>query len=121
MHKSKSGELAVVGVFIEQGKHHASFDAVWSNMPTETGTEKHLEHIRVNIDDMLPSDRTHWRYRGSLTTPPCSEGVRWFLVQTPIQLDAMQIDQFRKVFDGNNRPTQPHNDRVVRSDQRPRE
>ena len=75
-------------------------------MPTEVGTAVHLEHVKVNIDDMLPSERTHWRYHGSLTTPPCSEGVQWFLMKSPIRLDAEQIQQFRSEFTGNNRPTQ---------------
>lgn len=81
VHKSGAGELAVVGVFIEEGEHNAAFDAVWSNMPTEPGTETQIEHVRVNIDDMLPSDTTSWRYHGSLTTPPCTEGVRWIVLK----------------------------------------
>jgi carbonic anhydrase len=113
VHRSTAGSLAVVGVLIEEGEHNAAFDTVWSNMPTEAGTTVHLEHVSVSIDDMLPSDRTHWRYHGSLTTPPCSEGVRWFVLKTPIQLDAKQIQQFRDVFTGNNRPTQAVNGRDI--------
>jgi carbonic anhydrase len=116
VHVSSAGELAVIGVFIEEGEHNAAFEPVWSNMPTEPGTETLIEHVQVNIDDMLPSDTTSWRYQGSLTTPPCSEGVRWIVLETPIQLDAAQVKQFRDVFTGNNRPTQPLNDRSVVTD-----
>jgi len=116
VHTSSAGELAVIGVFIEEGEHNAAFEPVWSNMPTEPGTETLIEHVQVNIDDMLPSDTASWRYQGSLTTPPCSEGVRWIVLKTPIQLDAAQVKQFQDVFTGNNRPTQPLNDRSVVTD-----
>ncbi len=116
VHKSGAGELAVIGVFIDEGEHNAAFDTVWSNMPTEPGTGTHIEHVRVNIDEMLPSNTMSWRYHGSLTTPPCTEGVRWIVLKTPIQLDAAQVKQFKNVFTGNNRPTQPLNGRSIVTD-----
>jgi len=119
VHKSAAGELAVIGVFIEEGTHNAAFDAVWSNMPTEPGKETRIEDVRVNINDTLPPDTTSWRYHGSLTTPPCSEGVRWIVLQTPIQMDAAQIRQFQDEFTGNNRPTQPLNGRPIATDAPP--
>ena len=116
MHESAGGELAVIGVFIEQGAHNAAFDPVWSNMPTVPGTETHIEHVRVDVDDLLPSDTASWRYNGSLTTPPCTEGVRWIVLKTPIELDVAQIEQFESVFTGNNRPTQPLHGRSIVTD-----
>lgn len=113
VHESADGDLAVVGVLIEEGEHNAAFDAVWRNRPTEPGTEVQLDDVSVNIDDLLPTERTHWRYHGSLTTPPCSEGVRWFLMKTPIRLDAEQIRQFRDEFTGNTRPTQEIHGREI--------
>ncbi len=78
-------------------------------------TEKHVqhEHLAVNVDDLLPADHNTYRYRGSLTTPPCSEGVSWFVAAEPIKLSADQIATFTSIFLGNNRPIQPLNDRTV--------
>jgi carbonic anhydrase len=75
VHKSGAGKLAVLGVFIEEGAENAAYAPVWSNLPKQKGTEFHLEHVRVNVDDLLPEERTTWRFDGSLTTPPCTEGV----------------------------------------------
>jgi carbonic anhydrase len=116
VHKSASGDLAVVGVLIEEGAHNAAFDPVWSNLPKAKGVESHFEHVKVNVDDLLPKTRTTWRYDGSLTTPPCSEGVKWLVMTTPIRLSPAQIRSFTELVNGNNRPVQPLNGRVVATD-----
>jgi carbonic anhydrase len=67
----------------------------------------------VDVDPLLPKQRTAYRYDGSLTTPPCSDGVRWFVMTTPITLSSGQIRAFRDIIHGNNRPTQPANDRSI--------
>jgi carbonic anhydrase len=116
--RSSSGALAVVGVFIEQGAHNAAFDPIWSNLPTKKGEESHFEHIQVNVDDFLPHNNKglSYRYDGSLTTPPCSEGVKWMVLKTPIQLSAEQIGKFTAIVKGNNRPVQPLRNRVIVTD-----
>ena len=116
VHKSATGALAVVGVFIEQGAHNAALDPIWSNLPTKKGVESHFEHVQVNVDDLLPKSTESFRYDGSLTTPPCSEGVKWIVMKSPIQLSAQQIGQFTKLIKGNNRPVQPLNHRVPMTD-----
>ncbi len=116
VHKAAGGDLAVIGVFIEEGEHNPVFDTVWSNLPTRKGVEVHLEHVTVDIDELLPRSRRTYRYDGSLTTPPCSEQVRWFVFQEPIPLSAAQIDEFKALFGGNNRPTQPLNERRIVTD-----
>jgi carbonic anhydrase len=116
VHKSPSGALAVVGVFIEQGAHNAAFDAIWSNLPTQKGVESHFEHIQVNVDDLLPHSHKSYRYDGSLTTPPCSEGVRWIVMKSPIHLSAEQIGKFTALVKENNRPVQPLHHRVTVTD-----
>jgi len=113
MHSSKNKKLAVIGVFIGEGRHNAAFDIIWTNLPKETGQEVHLENVQVNYLDLLPKNQGTYRYRGSLTTPPCSEDVRWFLFVEPIQLSSKQIKAFQKIFYGNNRPLQPLNDRTL--------
>ena len=88
----------------------------WANLPKEKGKEFHLEHVKVNVDDLLPAERTSWRFDGSLTTPPCSEGVKWVVMTAPVQLSAGQVAAFRTVIDNNNRPTQPLNGRTIVTD-----
>jgi len=116
VHKSAAGELAVIGAFITEGAANAAFEPVWANLPKEKGVEVHLEHVEVDVDALLPQERATYRYDGSLTTPPCSEGVKWFVLANPIALSAEQIAAFRTVIQGNNRPTQPLNGRKIVTD-----
>ena len=113
VHQSASGELAVVGVLIDEGEHNAAFDPIWAQLPDEPGEELHLENVNVNVDDMLPEDHRTYRYMGSLTTPPCSEGVNWFVAVEPIQLSADQIGAFTAIINNNNRPVQPLGERAL--------
>ena len=113
VHKSARGSLAVVGVLIEQGAHNAAFDPIWNNLPTQKGLETHYPHVNVDVDALLPSGRRSYRYEGSLTTPPCTEGVHWIVMVMPIQLSADQIRTFTNIIHDNARPTQPLNGRPV--------
>jgi carbonic anhydrase len=116
VHQSADGQLAVVGVFIEEGESNAAFDLIWSNLPKTKDLEYHLGNVKVDIGSLLPGDKTAYRYDGSLTTPPCSEGVRWIIMTTPIQLSPRQLAAFRAIIKDNNRPTQPLNGRAVVND-----
>jgi len=117
VHQADDGRLAVIGVFIEQGAHNKAFDPIWSNLPRTAGGESHLDNVTVDVDQLLPRKSAVYRYDGSLTTPPCSEGVKWMVMATPIQLSAEQIGAFRGVIDGNSRPVQALNGRVVTVDE----
>ena len=116
VHKSAAGKLAVVGVLINEGTHNKAFDPVWAKLPKQKGVETHYPAVTVDVDDLLPSVHTSYRYDGSLTTPPCSEGVNWIIMRTPIQLSAEQIRAFTELIPDNNRPVQPLNGRVVLTD-----
>ena len=72
-----------------------------------------LEGHDVDLDAFVPQGSGAFRYKGSLTTPPCSEGVRWFVRQEPIALSAEQITAFTDIINNNNRPVQPLNDREL--------
>jgi carbonic anhydrase len=117
VHKSEDNRLAVVGVLIREGRTNAAFDPVWSNLPDTRGEEVVHDSVMVDVDALLPRDRMSYRYDGSLTTPPCSEGVKWFVLTTPIELSAEQVAAFRAVLVGNNRPVQPLNARVIATDE----
>lgn len=116
VHRAPSGALAVVGVLIDEGEHHRAFDPIWANLPTEKGVEKHYEHVTVDVDALLPAVHASYRYDGSLTTPPCTEGVKWVVLSTPIELDRQQIDTFRAIIHDNSRPVQALNGRMVLAD-----
>jgi carbonic anhydrase len=113
VHQSSDGRLAVVGVLIREGAYNKAFDAIWSKLPELKAQGTAHDSVMVSIEDLLPDNRTHYRYDGSLTTPPCTEGVKWFVLETPVELSAAQIAAFRAVLSGNSRPVQPLNGRAI--------
>lgn len=113
VHKSDDGTLAVIGVLIEKGRENAAFNPIWAHLPTAQGEAKQVESVTFNVEDLLPSARQTYRYEGSLTTPPCSEGVNWFVLTTPIEMSEAQISAFAAIIHRNNRPVQPLNGREL--------
>ena len=113
VHQSEDGTLAVIGVLIGRGSEHAAFNSLWAHLPSTPSAEQHIEQVSVDAGDLLPSARSSYRYDGSLTTPPCSEGVKWFVLTTPIELSEAQIAAFTAIVNGNNRPVQPLNERQL--------
>ena len=101
---------------IAEGAQNAASRSRLGEFTKAEERETHLEHMTVNVDDLLPKNRSTYRYDGLLTTPPCSEGVRWMLFTTPIQLSAKQIGAFRDIRKGNSRPVQPLNGRRPATD-----
>ncbi len=116
VHRSNDGALAVVGVFITEGKHNAAFDPIWEHLPDHRGVERHHPSVRVDVNEFLPVSHRSYRYEGSLTTPPCSEGVHWIVLAEPIELSAVQIGDFASLLGHNNRPVQPLVARVIVAD-----
>jgi len=114
VHRNKEGQLAVVGVFFEKGSNNGTIDKVWEHMPQGV-TPVTTYGTMVNAEDLLPRRRDYFHYRGSLTTPPCSEGVRWFVMKNVMQVSDRQVRQFRDVVERNNRPVQPLNKRYLLS------
>jgi carbonic anhydrase len=108
---------AVVGIMIKIGPETPVLSTVWEHLPSEKGSAKRIEGVMIDPTQLLPVERTTFRYSGSLTTPPCSEGVHWNLLTTPITMSQKQIDDFAKAIEHpNNRPLQPPNDRPVTED-----
>ena len=114
MHRSDDGKLAVVGALIAEGSPNSELNAVWVDLPGQKGREVRPPDSALDVNGILPAERTAYRYEGSLTTPPCSEGVHWIVMKTPITLSAEQIARFREIVRDNSRPTQPLNNRAVR-------
>ena len=113
VHKNAQGELAVVGVFFKQGKHNPELEKVWADLPASAGEKKTLADVSVNAVNLLPQKRTYVHFNGSLTTPPCSEGVNWFVMNEPMEASAVQIARFSKLIGRNARPVQRLNNRFV--------
>ena len=113
VHKSEEGNLAVVGVFIESGRENAEFIPIWDQLPSTPGEPLHNEGVIFNAIDLLPGTRDAYRYDGSLTTPPCSEEVKWIVLTTPIEMSKAQISAFKAIIHDNNRPVQPLNGRKL--------
>ena len=115
VHSAEDGSLLVIGVFIVQGRTNRPLKAIFQNLPENPDETRAIADVR--IADLVPADRSSFRYTGSLTTPPFTEGVRWIVLSHPIELSKRQIGAFRELFeDGNSREVQPLNGRRVRSD-----
>jgi carbonic anhydrase len=112
VHRDAQGRLAVVGVFLTVGASNTALEPLWERLPAYEGGERPL-NIIFNALDLLPGDRHTYRYSGSLTTPPCSEGVLWLMMIYPVEMSQVQVDKFGTIFTNNNRPTQPLNGRRV--------
>jgi len=113
VHKNEAGQLAVIGVLMRRGEENPMITRLWANMPKETGGVVQVAQATIDLGAALPKNRAHYIYSGSLTTPPCSEGVRWFVLQEGLEVSEAQINQFLMTIDSNARPTQPLEGRVV--------
>jgi len=114
VHADDAGNLAVVGVFFEEGEAHPVIDAIWNNLPEEQGVETTLTDVNLDLPSLLPVDQSYFTYPGSLTTPACGEGVAWHVMATPIEMSREQIDAFAALYPDNRRPVQPLHDREIR-------
>jgi carbonic anhydrase len=112
VHTDKSGNLAVIALMFKEGKNNPLIDELLKVLPKKTGEDNRLPKS-VNVADLVPKDGDYYRFNGSLTTPPCSEGVLWLVMKKPIEASKEQIELFSKVMGKNNRPVQPLNARVV--------
>lgn len=113
VHKNAEGRLAVVAVLLEKGSEHPLIQTLWNNLPLEQNMEVAPEES-IDLNKLLPENRSYWTYMGSLTTPPCTEGVLWMVLKQPVQLAAEQVAIFSRVYRNNARPLQPANGRLVK-------
>ncbi|WP_199783042.1 carbonic anhydrase family protein, partial [Cronobacter sakazakii] len=113
VHKNAAGEIAVVAVMFKTGAANAELAKLWQALPDHADASQPLK-AAIDINKLLPKDKTYYRFSGSLTTPPCSEGVSWLVLKHPLTLSAEQLNQFKQVMHhDNNRPVQPLHGRVV--------
>jgi carbonic anhydrase len=117
VHKSAAGKLAVIGVLVKEGAANPAFASIESALPKASGAKTPLEKIALDVADLMPKSHALERYDGSLTTPPCSEQVSWFVLTTPIELSKAQIATLTAALPDNARPVQPANGRALVADE----
>jgi len=113
VHRNAKGELAVIAVLIRTGKSNEFLKPIFDNFPSKGAKQSVVTGRSVNMINLLPAHHGYYAFDGSLTTPPCTEDVRWFVLKTPVEASEAQVQRFRARYAHNNRPTQPLNARVV--------
>ena len=111
VHKNAEGKLAVIGVLLKEGNENPGIKTLWANMPMEEGPEVSPEGVNFNPANLLPREFDFYSYEGSLTTPPCTEGVRFFILKTTVNVAKEQVAAFP--FKRNARPVQELNGREI--------
>ncbi|HEY6385498.1 MAG TPA: carbonic anhydrase family protein [Candidatus Acidoferrum sp.] len=117
MHEASDGKVAAVAVLLKAGSVNSTVDQLWEHMPNTPGKEEVIAGVEVNPTGLLPRDTSYYTYMGSLTAPPCSEGVTWFVLKTAVDISREQINAFARLYPHDVRPTQPLNGRIVEESQ----
>lgn len=113
VHQDSAGKLAVIGVNFAVGSPNPFLDSLWKALPLSSGQK--AAAVLPSLESMLPKDLSYYTYTGSLTTPPCTEGVQFYILKTLETISPSQLTTFRKLYPMNARPLQSLNERVIRS------
>ncbi|WP_229696081.1 carbonic anhydrase [Paenibacillus albidus] len=116
VHKSEDGKIAVLGALITAGAENTELNKLWSVLPAEESEQEVELDGMFDLNQLLPADMDSFRYQGSLTTPPCTEGVQWVVLEHPVQWSEAQVGKFEAIFPHDNRPVQSLGAREVESD-----
>ena len=114
MHQASDGRVAGVAVLLQSGKPNSTIARIWEHFPKTVGDEEEIRGVEVNPVGLLPRELAYYTYMGSLTAPPCDEGVTWFVLKAPMDISPEEISAFAKLYPHDVRPLQPLNGRVVR-------
>jgi len=113
IHKDAEGRIAVVAVLLDRGAEQPVIQTVWNNLPLERGEELPAR-TGIDLSALLPSDRRYYTYMGSMTTPPCKEGVLWMVMKSPVAVSSDQLAIFSRLYPMNARPVQDVADRLIK-------
>ena len=118
VHKSADGKLAVLAARLseERGDPNATLATLWQHLPTAPGTTDKVTDM-INPGGLLPAERGYWTYMGSLTTPPCTEGVRWYVFEQPVSISRSQLQAFAALYKLNSRPLQDAHGRRIEANE----
>ncbi len=114
VHKDADGKLAVVAVLFDVGEESAALAPVFAKLPAAPQTDVRLEGLAFDPAAVLPAKRGYFEFEGSLTTPPCTEGVRWLVLRQHATISKAELAAFKKLYPANARPLQPRNGRPIR-------
>jgi carbonic anhydrase len=117
MHQASDGKVAGVAVFLKAGSANATVQQIWGHLPQTQGKEQEIAGVEIDPSGLLPRETGYYIYEGSLTAPPCTEGVTWFVLKTPVDISTEEINAFAKLYPHDVRPVQPLNGRVVKESQ----
>ena len=113
VHADAAGQLLVVAILFKRGQANPTIDQIWKNIPSEKEKAIDVPGSILNVRNLLPSSLGYYTFAGSLTTPPCSEGVTWYVLKTPVSLSPDQLASFARLYPDNARPIQPANGREI--------
>jgi carbonic anhydrase len=117
LHRDAQGRNAIVAVLLQPGEAHRFIDQVWTYIPLDVGDRVRMPPGSLDMAALLPTDQRYYQFFGSMTTPPCEEGVLWMVLKQPVSLSAAQLRLFAQMFPANARPVQALNGRIVRDAQ----
>ncbi len=117
VHKNAQDQLAVVSVLFDSGAANTLIDKVWTYMPLDVNDQVNMPAGMLDMNELLPRDQRYYQFIGSLTTPPCTEGVLWMVLKQSVQISKEQLKLFQQLYPNNARPVQPVNGRPVRNAQ----
>jgi carbonic anhydrase len=106
VHQGPFGEMGIVGIFALPGRPNRSMQVISDFLPSTKGEERRGDGVWINAADFLPRRKSYYHYEGSLTTPPCTEGVQWYVLKNPVEVSAAQIARTRALYPYNARPVQ---------------
>lgn len=114
VHLSDDNKIAVVAILFSPGADDATLTNLWKTLPMEKGDESKIDSHSLKPLEMEAKLSNYYRFNGSLTTPPCTEGVRWIVMKQPFHVSKQQVEKLQKALkQPNNRPVQPLNARVI--------
>lgn len=113
VHKDGEGRIAMLALLLERGKPQPVIQTVWNNLPLEK-LETLAPSVVLDPMDLLPVRRDYFTFMGSMTTPPCQEGVLWLVMKEPIQASPAQLALFSRLYPLNSRPIQPGSGRIIK-------
>lgn len=115
VHADGDGKLTVLAIPLERGAANKTIQTVWTHLPKIKGVQQEISETQISAADLLPHNLKYFRYLGSLTTPPCTEGVTWFVLKSPGTISPEEIDTFGRIYANNARPIQRIGERAVKS------
>ena len=113
VHLDKDGNIAVLALMFEEGEENKALSKVWEKMPKDADQKSALKLSDISTA-LLPKNKDYYRFNGSLTIAPCSEGVRWLVLKTPVSISKAQVETFlHTMHHPNNRPIRATNARII--------